>query len=516
MAEDPPHALRHSPCGLLGVGEVPGGRGIPDLVADRREPAEDDGQKARHVAERCGAALGAGRDGFRWGLGGRFGDGAKRLGVETRVPEGQGGGVLEGRREGRPAGSRAANREERDQPLVHGQRQDGPQRGAEAAGESRVSRDVLGGNECPPRDRHRIEREGGARRPGVVRQTRSSCQDEAVAIGQEDRHRLGSEAGCRLRRHDGGGPGRIETGEEPGGRHRLPCPLGLAEEGRTQAIARHDQRADRIGLERNRPPPPDQEGAGRPAGGGMNRDRQCGAEAVMLEQGVGSAQARARLHDLVGMDGPPDDAVVRAGLERQAEALLSEDGQRALARQLEDRGAIGAGVREGAVDREEAGLGSTRAAADGQETLESGEAGAGRLVEQGAGRSVRGRNPDGVGQRVEAASDGGEGVPDVAERPVLGAHGREYRNRPGRGQRAVRPSRRRGGGRSSALGLGVLSGRSGGHTDPPAPSSGGGARQSPSRTSAATKTRRRPPSPEGRLGRRRSNERRSYFLSVRM
>ena len=83
-----------------------------------------------------------------------------------------------------------------------------------------------------------------------------------------------------------------------------------------------------IGLERNRSPPPRQERADRPAGGRVNRDRQRGAEAVMVEQGVGSAQARARLHDLVGVDGPPDDAVVRAGLEREAEALLSEDGQR--------------------------------------------------------------------------------------------------------------------------------------------------------------------------------------------
>src|SRR5262245_10722312 len=60
-----------------------------------------------------------------------------------------------------------------------------------------------------------------------------------------------------------------------------------------------------------------------------------------------------------------------------------------------------------------------------------------RLVEKGAWRCVRRCDTDGVRKRVEAARDGGEGLPDLAERPVLAAHGREYRNRPPAGQRAI-------------------------------------------------------------------------------
>src|SRR5262245_47496384 len=60
-----------------------------------------------------------------------------------------------------------------------------------------------------------------------------------------------------------------------------------------------------------------------------------------------------------------------------------------------------------------------------------------RLVEKGAWRCARRRDADSVRKRVESASDGGKGLPDLAERPVLAAHGREYRNGSRAGQRSI-------------------------------------------------------------------------------
>jgi hypothetical protein len=53
------------------------------------------------------------------------------------------------------------------------------------------------------------------------------------------------------------------------------------------------------------------------------------------------------------------------------------------------------------------------------------------------GPSPTGFSDDRVGQRVQTLSDASESFPDVAERPVPAAHGREDRNRPGRGQRGL-------------------------------------------------------------------------------
>jgi hypothetical protein len=158
---------------------------------------------------------------------------------------------------------------------------------------------------------------------------------------------------------------------------------------------------------------------------------------VELEKRVRAAEPGAALHDLLGAERPADDSLARVDLEREAEAPLRHHGQSGVPVGLNDRRAVRPGMRERAVDREKAGLGRGGVAADREETVEAGEMSASGLVEEDAGRCRGGRDPDCVGQRVQALSDASESFPDVAERPVPAAHGREYRNRLGRGQRGL-------------------------------------------------------------------------------
>ena len=158
----------------------------------------------------------------------------------------------------------------------------------------------------------------------------------------------------------------------------------------------------------------------------------------LLEQGVGAAETRASLHHLVGRRAPGRRCLrprgPRAAGGSRAEPPRSVR-RRSSGRRIAAQSAR-ACVRARSIARRQASA-RRRAAADGQETVEAGEVGASGLVEEDAGRRGGGRDPDGVGQRVQAVSDAGEGLPDVAERPVPAAHGREYRNRPGRGQRGL-------------------------------------------------------------------------------
>jgi hypothetical protein len=145
----------------------------------------------------------------------------------------------------------------------------------------------------------------------------------------------------------------------------------------------------------------------------------------MLQESVGTTEAGARVHDLGRMEGATDDPGIRIWLERETEPVLAKHGQWVSDASLKDGRAVSTPVSEGTVDPEDAGLERSRASADGQEAVETGEACPGGLVEKRAGRRRRRRHPDGISQRVEAASDASEGLADLAERPLLGAHGRE-------------------------------------------------------------------------------------------
>jgi hypothetical protein len=80
---------------------------------------------------------------------------------------------------------------------------------------------------------------------------------------------------------------------------------------------------------------------------------------------------------------------------------------------------------KGAINAEDARFERGRASSDGQEALQASQVGTRGFVEKGAGRCRRCRDPDGVGQSIEAASDASERPADLAERPLLGAHGPE-------------------------------------------------------------------------------------------
>jgi hypothetical protein len=82
-------------------------------------------------------------------------------------------------------------------------------------------------------------------------------------------------------------------------------------------------------------------------------------------------------------------------------------------------------MEEGAIDPENAGFEWGRTSSDCQQALEAGESCSGGFVEERTGGRCGGRYADRVSERIEAASDASEGFADLAERPLLGAHGRE-------------------------------------------------------------------------------------------
>ncbi len=77
------------------MGDVPRGLVISDAVADRRQTTENDGEEARHVAERRGARLRP-HGGRRRLVRHCLAAGALRLGMEARVPERDGSRSREG------------------------------------------------------------------------------------------------------------------------------------------------------------------------------------------------------------------------------------------------------------------------------------------------------------------------------------------------------------------------------------------------------------------------------------
>jgi len=80
---------------------------------------------------------------------------------------------------------------------------------------------------------------------------------------------------------------------------------------------------------------------------------------------------------------------------------------------------------DGAIDPENAGFEWGRTSSDCQQALKAGKSGSGGFVEEGTGGRRGGHNANRVSERIEAASDASEGFADLAERPLLGAHGRE-------------------------------------------------------------------------------------------
>jgi hypothetical protein len=80
---------------------------------------------------------------------------------------------------------------------------------------------------------------------------------------------------------------------------------------------------------------------------------------------------------------------------------------------------------ESAIDPQNARFEWGRTSSDCQQALEAGESCSGGFVEEGTGERRGGCNADRVSERIEATSDPCEGFADLAERPLLGAHGRE-------------------------------------------------------------------------------------------
>ena len=334
------------------------GRGLARRRNPRPGPAPppaDRGRRPDRFAMSPSGAASASGEGPRGRVGGHIGDGAKRVGMQARVPEREGGGMREGRRQGSAAGAGAADRDEGDQPIVHRQRQDArgvvPRHrasagspGASPAG-TRVAASATTASSAGVGAGHR----------GVSRQARPSRQDKAVAFRQQDGNRLGAQAGRRFRRHGGRAARRIEAREEREGTRlaRLPDRRG----GPRRGDRRHDEGADRSGSNGT--------GRRRPA-----RNAPTGGP-VGAWSGIASAapspwwSSRASGAPRPGPPGPPRrSAMARPtmpssarGFEREAKASLGEHGQRPAAGRPEDRRAIGAGVHQRAVDREEARLG---------------------------------------------------------------------------------------------------------------------------------------------------------------
>src|SRR5262249_26814017 len=135
----------------------------------------------------------------------------------------------------------------------------------------------------------------------------------------------------------------------------------------------HRQRAHRVGLERDRPPPPYQQRPRWEAGMVANRNGECRPQSVMLQQGIRAAEAGSGLDDLGGVESATDDAGIGVRPGWETEAQLSEHAQRVSGPRLKDRRAVGPPMRERAIDREDAGFERSRASSDGQQTFETRE-----------------------------------------------------------------------------------------------------------------------------------------------
>ena len=383
-AEDATDPLGHAPGGFLGMDEIPRGLVIPDAVPDCGQASEDHGEEARHVSERRGARVRS-HDRWRFRVTRRLARGPSRLGVEARVPERDGCRPAEDGRQDGAAGPRASEREHGDQPLVDRERQHGSGRRAQASSELRVRRGVRHRDDGLARlgDGRDRRRAGGHRR--ALRQPDASREDKSITFRPQDRRRVGAEPGPRLAGHGHRRSSSIEALEERCGHCVLSRARGPGLEALAEPRRGDDERADRVGLEGDWSPARDQERAERQAGMIRHRNDERRAEAVLLEEGVRTAETGASLHHLVGGERAADDPFARADLERESEATLRQHDWSGVPLGTDDRRAVRAGVREGAVDRQETGLSRCGAATDGQETVEAREMGASGLVEEDAG-----------------------------------------------------------------------------------------------------------------------------------
>ena len=360
--------------------------------------------------------------------------------MKARVPERERGVALEGRREGRPAGVGAADREQRDEPVL--QRDGGSTPAAWRRGSARVpgSASSLGvGSRAGASSRPSRAAAPGPGAGASVGQTDPSRQGEALgrpAPGSRPPPRPG---GSCLRGDLSRGPAEVEAREER--RPRL-------------AVAGLRRRARGAPRRRGRPPGPGrpprpartdacaaaQPGAPpRDARAIMDGDHQGCAEPVGVEQAVRPAQAGRRLHDLADLDGPAHDVLVTARLRALGGSLAGRGPPARSPPWPKDRRAVGAGVCDARSTASRQASAAHRGARPTARRLWS----PARRARAGSSRSAPGwesrrRHADGVGQSVEAASNGGESSPNLAERAFLAAHGREYRNRPGPGQRLGR------------------------------------------------------------------------------
>ena len=238
--------------------------------------------------------------------------------------------MLEGRRQGGAAGPRAADREERDQPVVHRERQDGPRRGAETAGERRVALGLARRERraAAPRRRRRASAWGRApwrhrAGPAAPARTKPSPSGRRTAATSAPRRAAASAATAAR------GSGRIEAREER--RTESPAPRVLSDRGPEGARrgGRPPRPACRSCRARTGPVAAGRPGARRPAA-------RCGS-------GTGIASAAPRPWWSSRASGPPrpgpacttsSEWMARPtmpssarGLEREAKAALSDDGQ---------------------------------------------------------------------------------------------------------------------------------------------------------------------------------------------
>ena len=159
-----------------------------------------------------------------------------------------------------------------------------------------------------------------------------------------------------------------------------------------EPIRHHQQRAHHIGLERDRSPAAHQQGPGRETRVAGNRDGQRHSESVMLEQGVGSAEAGPDWTTSAVWSARPRMPPSASGSSgrrkpRWASTLRERPGG------LEDCRAVGAPMGEGAVDPQDTGFGRGRAPAHGQQAFQTSEAGTSGSSRRTPGGSVTAATP---------------------------------------------------------------------------------------------------------------------------
>ena len=259
-----------------------------------------------------------------------------------------------------PQGPGAAEREQRDQPIVD--RAAAGRLAAWCPDTERAlgPRGVLpGGRRAARVSATAVERRRAGGRRGVLRQARRLPPGRSrrlPAAGPPPRRRRGGPPPPWPRpppREPDRGSRRASVGTASSLRLRGP---GL--EGSRRGVGRgDDERADRVGLERNRSPPPDQERAERQAGMNACSGMPARRRARAARGGRPGRRGRGPLHHLVGVERAADDAFARRGARAGGGSRAGRARWSGVPLGTDDRRAVRAGVREGAVDRQETGLG---------------------------------------------------------------------------------------------------------------------------------------------------------------